>query len=277
MRTALVRLLALSIVLLASAQAEVRVEAVAYRDGGVELEGFLAYDDAHGLERRPGIVVVHEWWGLNDYTKSRAKQLAALGYIAFAIDMYGKGVRTKDPQEAAKLATPFRGDRALMRSRALAGVAQLRAQPLVASDALAAIGYCFGGTVALELARAGEPFKGVIAFHGGLAVGTDAKGTAMPAAAGTLRAKVLALHGGDDPFVPPAEVAAFIDEMRAAKADWQLVQYGGAVHAFTNPATGSDPAKGMAYHASADHRSWAAMREFLSSDLFPQAAPDSAR
>ncbi|MBA3708650.1 MAG: dienelactone hydrolase family protein [Planctomycetes bacterium] len=251
---------------------EVHVETIAYQDGEVELEGVLAFDDARGQERRPGILVVHEWWGLNEYAKSRAKQLAQLGYVAFAIDMYGKGVRTRDPQEAAKLAAPLRTDRALMRARANAGLARLREQPLVASDSIAAVGYCFGGTVALELARSGAPLKGVIAFHGGLAAGTDAKGSPMPAQKGTFRAKVLALQGADDPFVPAAEVAGFADEMRAAGADWQLVQYGGAVHAFTNPAAGSDPAKGMAYNESADHRSWAAMREFLAVELFPQAS-----
>ncbi|MBA2482193.1 MAG: dienelactone hydrolase family protein [Planctomycetes bacterium] len=253
------------------AVAEVRVEAVPYQDGDVKLEGYLAYDDAHGVERRPGIIVVHEWWGLNDHTKSRAKQLAELGYVAFAIDLYGAGVRTKDPKEAARLSAPLRGDRALMRSRARAGLERLRAQPL-ASDALAAIGFCFGGTVALELARAGEPLKGIVVFHGGLAAGTDPSGKPMPASAGVLRAKVLALQGADDPLVPPSETAAFIDEMRSAKADWQLVQYGGAVHAFTNPSAGSDPATGVAYNEAADHRSWAAMREFLARDLFPQAS-----
>jgi dienelactone hydrolase len=194
--------------------------------------------------------------GLGDYAEARAKKLAAMGYIAFAIDMYGKGIRPKTPQEAAAQAGIYKQDRALMRARALAGLDVLRANPLCDPKRIAAIGYCFGGTVVLEIARSGADIAGVVSFHGGL-------DTPTPADAKNIRCKVLVLHGGDDPHVPRKDVDAFEDEMRAANVDWQLVVYGGAVHSFTNPASGNDKSKGVAYDANADRRSWEAMKAFF--------------
>jgi dienelactone hydrolase len=230
-------------------------EFVEYRHDDTVLEGYLAYDDqVQGT--RPGVIVVHEWYGLNDYAKARTEQLANLGYIAFAIDMYGKGVRAKSMEEAAKLAGIYRSDRRLMRARAAAGLATLRQQPMADTRRIAAIGYCFGGCTALEMARSGAELSGVVSFHGNL-------DTPNPGDAKNIKAKVLVLHGADDPVVTPELVHAFQDEMRKAAVDWQMVVYGGAVHSFTNPASGSDPARGLAYNEKADKRSRAAMKLFF--------------
>jgi dienelactone hydrolase len=243
------------------ARAGLQTQVIEYRHGDQVLEGYLAYDD-NFPGKRPGVLVVHEWTGHNPYVRKRAEQLAALGYVAFALDMYGKGVHAKDAGEAASLASRFKNDRALMRARALAGLDVLRKQPQVEGRQLAAIGYCFGGTTVLELARGGTDLAGVVSFHGDLS-------TPNPDAAKNIKAKVLALHGADDPFVPPPQVAAFEDEMRKGGVDWQLVKYGGAVHSFTNPGAGNDNSRGAAYNAKADQRSWQAMQDFFH-EIFPQ-------
>lgn len=242
-----------------SARAEVKAEVVEYRHGDAVLEGYLAYDAAFA-GKRPGVLVVHEWMGHNPYVRKRAEQLARLGYVAFALDMYGKGVRAKDAKEAAALAGKFKADRPLMRARAGAGLDVLRKQARVDPFRLAAIGYCFGGTTALELARSGADLVSVVSFHGGL-------DTPTPADARNIRGKVLALHGGDDPNVPPKQVDAFQEEMRKGGVDWQFVSYGGAVHRFTNPDAGSDNSKGAAYNERADRRSWEAMKGFFAETL----------
>lgn len=238
-----------------NAHGAVHTEWVQYRHGETLLEGYLAYDDAV-KGPRPGVLVVHEWMGLGDYAMKRAEQLAGMGYVAFALDMYGKGVRAKTPEEAAKLSGIYKGDRPLMRARAQAGLDALRKQSLVDPARIAAIGYCFGGTTVLELARSGADVAGVVSFHGGL-------GTPQPADAKNIKGKVLVLHGADDPHVPPAEVAAFQDEMRKAAVDWQMIYYGGAVHSFTNPGSGTDASTGVAYNEKADKRSWEAMKVFF--------------
>jgi dienelactone hydrolase len=243
----------------ASAGAEVKGEAVEYRHGDAVLEGYLAYDDAIA-GKRPGVLVVHEWMGHDPYVRKRAEQLARLGYVAFALDMYGKGVRPKDAKEAAALAGKYKGDRKRMRDRAGAGLAVLRNHPAADPARLAAIGYCFGGTAALELARGGADLAAVVSFHGGL-------DTPAPEDARNIKGKVLALHGGDDPFVPPAQVEAFQAEMRRGRVDWQFVSYGGAVHSFTNPEAGNDNSKGAAYNEAADRRSWIAMKAFFEETL----------
>jgi dienelactone hydrolase len=238
-----------------AAQAEVITETVEYQHGNVTCIGYLAYDDAV-TGQRPGVLVIHEWWGLNDYAKRRTRMLAELGYIAFAADMYGDGQAVTTSKEASKLAGAVRGDSKIMRGRANAALAVLRRHPRTDTNRLAAIGYCFGGTGVLELARSGANIAGVVSFHGGL--GTDA-----PAQAGDIKAKVLVCHGAADPHVNPAETAALRDEMDGAGADWQMIYYAHAVHAFTNPGAGGDPSQGVAYNAAADRRSWRHMRVFF--------------
>ncbi|MHB1024523.1 MAG: dienelactone hydrolase family protein [Desulfobacteria bacterium] len=241
------------------ARAELKTEVVEYRHGDVVLEGYLAYDDSF-QGKRPGILVAHEWFGQTSYERKRVEQLARLGYVAFAIDMYGKGIRAKDGKEAAALAGKYLGDRKLMRARAAAGLDVLRKRPEVDPARLAAIGYCFGGTTVLELARSGADLASVVSFHGGL-------GTPTPDDARNIKAKVLALHGADDPLVPMKQVEAFQEEMRKGGVDWQFISYGGAVHRFSNPAAGNDPSTGLAYNERADRRSWEAMKAFFAETL----------
>ncbi|MEK6691796.1 MAG: dienelactone hydrolase family protein [Nitrospirota bacterium] len=236
-------------------QAEVRTEVVEYKQGDVVLEGYLAYDNAV-KGKRPGVLIVHEWMGVNPYVKKRAEQLAKLGYVAFAADIYGKGIRPKNSDEAVAESRKYRTDRKLMRSRAKAGLDVLKNHKLADTKRTAAIGYCFGGTTVLELARSGADVAGIVSFHGGL-------DSLNPNDAKNIKGKVLALHGGDDPFVPAGQVAAFQDEMRKAGVDWNMVIYGGAVHSFTNPDAGSDNSKGAAYNEKADKRSWEDMNQFF--------------
>jgi dienelactone hydrolase len=255
MRKTLLILAALTIVFTTTAMAKIKTETVQYKDGDTILKGYLAYDDAVSGSR-PGVLVVHEWWGLTDYPKHRAEQLAQLGYVAFACDIYGNGALATTPDSAKALAGKFYGDRPLLRRRAQAGLDELLKQKNVDPQRVAVIGYCFGGMTALELARSGANIAGVVSFHGGLS-------TPNPDDAKNIKGKVLVLSGGDDPNVPPEQVQAFMKEMRDAKVDWQFVSYGGAVHAFTNPAAGNDNSKGVAYNASADRRSWQAMQDFF--------------
>ncbi len=238
-----------------NASAELRTETIEYKYGDTILEGYLAYDNAVKV-KRPGVLVVHEWWGNNAYSKRRAEQLAKLGYVAFALDMYGKGLIAKDAKEAGKLAGIYRSDRKLMREHANAGLEVLRKHELTDTKRMAAIGYCFGGTTILELARSGAPLSGFVSFHGGL-------DTPDPKDAANIYGKVLVLHGGDDPYVTAEQMAAFQDEMRKARVDWQVVVYGGAVHSFSNPDSGNDKSKGLAYDEKADRRSWEAMKMFF--------------
>jgi dienelactone hydrolase len=237
------------------AGAAIKTEPVKYNIGSQEYQGFLAYDDA-STAKRPGVLVAPEWWGLTDYAKHRAEQLAALGYVAFAMDPYGGGKTTNTPQEAGQLAGALKADPKELRARAAAALEVLKKSPLVEPSKVAAIGYCFGGTTVLELARSGADLAGVVSFHGGLA-------TKSPATPGTVKAKVLICHGGDDSFESPEEIAAFHKEMRDAGIDWQMDIYGGAVHSFTNPDADKHGIKGIAYNEKADKRSWEAMKDFL--------------
>lgn len=242
------------------ADAGIRTETVEYKDGDTILEGFLAYDDSIA-GKRPGVMVVHEWWGINDYVRRRTVELARLGFVAFAADIYGKGIRPKTQDEAAKQTSVFRADRKLMRRRANAGLDTLRKNERVDKNRLGAIGYCFGGGTVLELARSGADVAGVVSFHGNL-------DTPNPEDAKNIKGKLLVLHGANDPFVTASHVLAFQDEMRKAGTDWQMNIYSGAVHGFTNPANGDDPSKGLAYNAAADRRSWEAMEIFFNELFF---------
>lgn len=234
--------------------AEVKTQWMEYQDGDVTLRGFLASPEGLNGDL-PGVLIIHDWMGLEDYEKRRAKEVAELGYVAFALDMYGKGVRPKNPTEAAALSGKLKKDIPVLRRLASAGLATLRSQANVDSQRVAAMGYCFGGTAVLELARAGAPLEGVVSFHGGLS-------TPQPQDAARIQGQVLVLHGADDPHVKPEEVEAFQKEMNDAGVTWQMNYYSDAVHSFTKPAAGNDNSKGAAYNAVADRRSWAAMRIF---------------
>jgi len=234
------------------ASAEIVTKSIDYKHGGTELRGYLAYDDAV-KGKRPGVLLVHEWWGLNDYAKQRARQLAEQGFVAFALDMYGKDVLAEDRAEAAKMSSEYKG-KPIIRERAKAGYDVLAKQELVDGNKIAAIGYCFGGTTVLELAYSGTDLVGVVSFHGGLVA---------PKPGDKFKAKILALHGADDPFVPGDLVNEFERGMRESGADWQLIVYGDAIHTFTNPKAGSDKSTGSAYNERADKRSWKHMKEFF--------------
>lgn len=247
--------LSLSAILAAPIFAAIKSEVVEYKQGSTVLEGYLVYDDAV-KGPRPGVLVIHQWMGLTDNEKMRAKMLAELGYVAFAIDIYGKGIRPKESAAAGAEAGKYRQDLPLFRERINAGLQTLLKNPNVDPKRVAAIGYCFGGGAVLELARSGANIAGVVSFHGSLA-------TTMPAAAGSVPAKILVCHGADDPFVPMKDVEGFLDEMRAAGADFQFIAYSGAVHAFTQNEAGNDNSKGAAYNAKADKRSWQAMKDFF--------------
>jgi dienelactone hydrolase len=237
-----------------AASAAIRTETIEYKHGDVTLEGHLTYEDSF-RGPRPGVLVVHQWKGLSYYDKQRSEMLARLGYVAFAVDIYGKGVRPQTVEAAGAEAGKYKNDRALLRARVNAGLEALRRHKLADARRVAAIGYCFGGTTVLEMARSGADVAGVVSFHGAL-------DSPRPEDGKNIKCKVLALHGADDPFVPDKDVAAFVAEMRGAKVDWQLVQYGGAVHSFTDwKADGSMP--GAKYDERADKRSWEDMKQFL--------------
>ncbi|WP_415062732.1 dienelactone hydrolase family protein [Bdellovibrio sp.] len=237
------------------AHAAITSEAVEYKDGKTTLEGVLVYDDSWtGL--RPAVMIVHQWMGLTDYEKMRAEQLAAKGYVAFAIDIYGKGVRPKDAAEAGKLAMQYKTDIKAYRQREKAAFDYLVKNKRVDAKRIVIMGYCFGGTGALEAARADFPIVGAVSFHGGLS-------TPNPQNTKNMKAKLLVLHGAIDPNVPPKEVDGFMKEMNDAKVDYQFVAYSGAVHAFTQKSAGNDISKGVAYNEAADRRSWQALMDFL--------------
>jgi len=240
----------------------ISAESVQYRDGETPLTGYLAWDDGQ-RGPRPGVLIVHGGAGLDEHARGRARRIAALGYVAFACDMYGDGVAGDRDRIMAAIAG-LRADRARLAGRALAGVDRLTSHPDM-DGRIGAVGYCFGGMTVLETAREGAPLAGVVSVHGTLA-------TAQPASAGAVRAKVLVCHGALDPHVPTAQVTAFADEMRDAGADWQLIVYGGAMHGFTHEH--ADPARmpGVAYHALSDARSSAAIQVFLAEAF---GAPDS--
>jgi dienelactone hydrolase len=235
-----------------------KTEDIEYHADGARLVGYLAVDDGKP-GKRPGIVVAHEGGGLNDHAKRAARRLAEAGYVAFALDYYGDGQPLSDLSQAMPRITAWMADPTGIRARAHAALEVLIHQPETDAGRLAGIGYCFGGTTVLEMARAGEPLKAVVGFHSGLA-------TSRPAQAGQLKAKVLVQIGADDPIIPPEQRVAFEAEMTATKADWRMLLYGGAGHSFTNPDVNALGRPGFAYDKAADERSWRAML-----DLFGEA------
>lgn len=234
---------------------KMNTQAVAYRDGDTELTGQFTWDAERG-EKRPGILVVHGGAGIDSHAKERAKRMAELGFVTFACDMYGNGVAGNRERVMARIAE-LRDDSAKLCKRAGAGIDVLRSHPQV-DGRVAAVGYCFGGMVALELARSGAEIAGAVSVHGSLSTG-------RPAQAGAVKAKLLVCHGALDPHVPMTQVNAFVQEMNEARADWQLIVYGGAMHGFTHETGPAVP--GVAYHAAADARSATAMQNFFS-ELF---------
>lgn len=225
-----------------------------YRDGETILEGRLAWDDSVAGPR-PGILIVHAWGGRSDFEDGKADDLARLGYAAMALDLYGKGVRGNGPEENAALMQPFLDNREMLQQRLLVSLATLRTQDEVDADRTAAIGFCFGGLCVLDIARTGEDLAGVASFHGLF-------GAPGNTGDNSIRARVLALHGWDDPMATPDALQGLATELTSMGADWQVHAYGNTMHAFTNPAA-NDPGMGTVYNANADRRSWQALTNFL--------------
>lgn len=238
--------------------AAIKHQEISYSAGGVTMKGYLAYDDAV-QGRRPGVLVVHEWWGHNDYARKRADMLAALGYTALAVDMYGDGRQASHPQDAGKFAGEVMQNMQSAKARFMAALNLLKKHKTVDASRIAAIGYCFGGGVVLHMARAGVDLKGVVSFHGSY-------GTQTPAEKGAVKAAVLVCHGAADQFISPEEIEGLKKEMQNAGVDFQFISYEGARHSFTNPAADENGKKfnlPIAYNKAADEKSWADMQQFF--------------
>ncbi len=250
-----VAILASSLLLSATALAATKSKTIEYKKGSDTFEGLLVTPEKVG-PKTPGVLLIHNWMGVSEETKKQAERYAHLGYVVFAADIYGKGKAPKSVDEASKLAGKFKGDRKLFREHLNTGLSELKKQSNVDASKLAAIGFCFGGTGVIELARSGADVKGVISFHGDLDSPTPADGK-------NIKAKLVAFAGADDPFQKAENLSAFEAEMRDSKVDWQLVKFGGAVHSFTERAAGNDNSKGAAYNEKADERSFADAQLFL--------------
>jgi dienelactone hydrolase len=249
----------LILALASSAGAAVQTKEIEYEEGGTKFKGVLAYDDAI-KGKLPGVIVFHEWWGLNDYAKMRAKQLAELGYVAFAADMYGVGKVTDHPDDARKMATEVRMNQKVWLARAQAALKVMQAQEQVDADKIAAIGYCFGGSTALLLASSGAPLKAVSTFHAGLPPFTADQ-------AKMIKARVLVNNGADDTFVAKESIEKFKAALDEAGVKYQFVNYPGTVHSFTVKEADKVGIKGMAYNEAADTKSWQAMRDLFKDTL----------
>jgi dienelactone hydrolase len=241
---------------------KIKGEPVEYKSGGVTMKGYLAYDE-NIKGKRPGVLVVHEWWGLNDYARTRARMLAELGYTALAVDMYGEGKQATHPDDAAKFSSETMKNFDTAKARFEAAEAFLKKQGTVDPTRIAAIGYCFGGGVVLNMARQGADLKAVASFHGNLVA-------VKPARPGEVKAKIRVYNGEDDKFTPKEVIDAFKKEMRDANVDFQFINYPGAVHSFTNPAStelGKKFNLPLAYNADADKQSWEDMKKFFAEVL----------
>ena len=239
-------------------QADIITKTINYSDGDIKMKGYLAYDDSI-KGKRPGVIVVHEWWGHNDYAKKRARMLAGLGYRALALDMYGNGLNASHPEDAGKFSGAVKANMAVAEKRFMAAYNLLQKQDNVVKDKMAAIGYCFGGGIVLEMARRGVDLDAVVSFHGSL-------GTKEKATKGKVKAKVLVLNGQADPFVKAESISNFKKEMKSAGVSFKFISYPGAKHAFTNPGADNFGKKfkiPLAYNAEADKKSWAEMKRFL--------------
>ncbi|HVL11747.1 MAG TPA: dienelactone hydrolase family protein [Gemmata sp.] len=242
-----------------TAEAAVVTKVVEYEYDGAKLKGYLAYDDAV-TGKRPGVLVVHEWWGLDDYARTRAKQLAEMGYVAFAADMYGEGKTVNHPDDARKMATTVRENLKSWRGRAEAGLKQLAGQPNVDPTKLAAIGYCFGGSTCLQLAYSGADLKAVATFHAALPTPTAAEAKAV-------KPRIYVAHGADDAFIPEKAIADFKAALDAAKVKYTFESFPGVVHSFTVPGADAHMIKGMKYDRAADEKSWKEMKALFKDTL----------
>lgn len=249
----MIKTLMLSLLFTVAAEAKVKTERVEYKSGDLTFEGFLAYD-TQSQGKKPGVMIVHNWMGVTAETESKAIEVAKLGYVAFAGDIYGKGIRPKDTKEASELAGKYKGDLKTLRERANLAIEELRKNKRVDASKIFVTGYCFGGTTAIEVARSGADVKGVVSFHGGLTPSTEDK---------NIKGQVLVLHGAVDPYISKADFEGFVKGMNDAKVNYQLNSYSNAVHSFTEKGAGNDNSKGAAYNETADKRSWIAMKEFL--------------
>jgi len=238
---------------LTTAQAAVKGEEVSYQDGDTVMKGYLAYND-NIKGKRPGVLVVHEWWGHNEYARKRARMLAELGYTALAVDMYGDGKKADHPKDAGKFSGAVKKNMPVARARFLAAKATLEKHDTVDAGKIGAVGYCFGGSMVLEMARAGMALQGVVSVHGSL-------GTSSPAQAGKVKARVLVLNGADDPFIKPESIAAFKKEMEAAGVNYRFINYPGAKHSFSNPDADKFSKQfnipALDYNEDVDNKSWA--------------------
>jgi dienelactone hydrolase len=237
------------------AAGKIHGETVEYKDGDTVLEGYLAYQEG-AKGKKPTIMISPNWMGLTSQTKELAKKIADMGYVAFAMDIYGKGVRPKNQEEAGKVAGSFKDNRKATRERVKAAFDYITKNKMVDQSHMVAVGYCFGGMTVLEMGRSGFPLAGIVTFHGALS-------NPNPADAKNFKSKVAVFHGAIDPFVPFTEVENFEKEMNDAGVDYQLTKYSGAVHSFTDKDAGNDPKKGQAYNEKADRRSWVAFQDFL--------------
>ena len=238
-----------------NAQAAVVSKQIPYTHGGVPLEGYLAYDDTVAGQR-PAVLIVHEWWGLNDYARKRADQFAQLGYVAFALDMYGKGKTTSHPEQAGQWMKAINANVDNWRQRAMAGLDILKRQAQTDPERVVAIGYCFGGATVQQLAYSGAAVKGVVSFHGSLIPPSKEN-------ADRVKAKILICHGAADPFIKPEAVSAYLAAMNNTGIDWQMIAYGGAKHSFTNPAADQTGIPALGYSPLSDFRSWKDMEQFF--------------
>jgi dienelactone hydrolase len=255
MKLKLAILLTLFILLETAAQAKVITQSVTYQHDKVTLEGYLAFDDSI-KGKRPGVLVIHEWWGLNDYARKRAAQLAGMGYVAFAVDMYGKGKVTSHPKEAGEWMKEITGNVESWGQRAMAGLKVLEKDPRTDPNRIAAIGYCFGGATVQQLAYSGANLRGVVSFHGSPLPPTEDQ-------AKKVKAKILICHGAADPMTKPEVIQSYVAAMETSGLDWQMIFYGGAKHSFTNPDADKAGMEGLKYSKSADKRSWEHMKVFF--------------
>jgi dienelactone hydrolase len=253
MKKILISLLALSFSTLG--WAEVQIKEVSYQDGDQQLKGYLAWDDAQ-KGKRPGVMVVHEWWGLNDYAIKRARMLAEEGYVAFAADMYGTGKVTTHANDAKGWMMQITQNQDEWQKRAMLGLQQLKNSPLVDQTKLAGIGYCFGGATVMQMSYAGADLKGVVSFHGSLP-------PASPEQAAAIKSRVLIAHGDADSFIPVERITQFKKALSDANVDWEMNVYANTKHGFTNPGAGAFGMDALAYNENADKRSWAKMKAFF--------------